>query len=178
MYKKQWAHTNWRTKDGRLNRLERRAHTYILASQGWVQRKGEVLSACDYSHSKESRYQQAGSVAMHDSHSPAKEPKIGAISWVKTWQGNTATHMLVSQVSMLSAGLKHMGLQPHTAWRAKDRCLSRVEKGITHCSHSLPKEWRTSVVSRLETQQGIAATHKLKDQGKKLSTGWKYCQAL
>ena len=155
MYNEQWAHTNWRTKDGHLNRLERRAHTYFLASQGWVQREGEVLSACGHSHPQESRHQQPVSVAMHDSHSPAKEPKIGAISWVK--------HVKASQ--------------PLTEWWANYPCCQQAWN-IKDCNHTLSGEPKTRVSAELKKESHTVATHFLKSEGQMLSAGLKHSKAL
>ena len=38
---------------------------------------------------------------------------------------------------------------------------------------SLPREQRTGLISRLETQQGMEATHKLERKGQALSAGLK-----
>ena len=43
--------------------------------------------------------------------------------------------------------------------------ISRLENAIRHHSHSLSGEPRTGMISRLELQQGITATHILKSQG-------------
>jgi hypothetical protein len=44
-------------------------------------------------------------------------------------------------------------------------------------SHSQTGEPRTGIVSRLETQQGTAATHILESQGQALSAGLKHSKA-
>ena len=43
--------------------------------------------------------------------------------------------------------------------------ISRLEIAIMHHSHSLSGEPRTGMISRLDLQQGITATHKLESQG-------------
>ena len=49
--------------------------------------------------------------------------------------------------------------------------ISKLEIAVKHHSHSLSGEQRTSVISRLELQQGTTATHKLESQGQEWSAG-------
>ena len=67
--------------------------------------------------------------------------------------------------------------QPLTHWRGKDRHCQQARNTAGHHSHSLPGEARTGIVSRLETQQGTAATHILESQEQALSAGQKHSKA-
>ena len=78
---------------------------------------------------------------------------------------------------------------------AQDRHHQQASSTARHGSHSLPREQRTgiisrpqtqqdsshsqtgvedSIISRFQTQQGIAATHKLESRGQASSAGFKY----
>ena len=64
-----------------------------------------------------------------------------------------------------------------TSWEAKERNCEQARNTAKHHNHSLPEEPRTGIVSRLETQQGNAATHLLESQGWALLAGWKHSKA-
>ena len=55
--------------------------------------------------------------------------------------------------------------------------VSRLDTQQGTDSHSQPGEPRIGIVSRLDTQQGTAATHMLESQGQTLSAGLKYSKA-
>src|SRR6266404_4399210 len=85
-----------------------------------------------------------------------------------------ATHQLESQGQVLSAGSKSSSPpKPLTDWRAKDRCCQQGPNPAHHQSHSLPGEPRTGVVSRVQIQLTLAATHSLESQGQVSSAGSK-----
>ena len=56
-------------------------------------------------------------------------------------------------------------LQPLTHWRAKEGHDQQARTAARHHNHSLSGETRTGMISRLEFQQGITATHILESQG-------------
>src|SRR6266702_284318 len=89
-----------------------------------------------------------------------------------------ATHFLESRGQASSAGLKRShARQPLTNWRAEDRHRQRARNVATHGSHSLTGEPRTGVVSGLETQPRMAATHFLESRGQASSAGSKRSHA-
>ena len=55
--------------------------------------------------------------------------------------------------------------------RAKDRYCQQAENTLKCHSHSPTEEPRTSIVGRLETQQGTTATHRLESHTQALSVG-------
>ena len=115
---------------------------------------------------KDKHCQQARNTARHYSHSHPGEPRTGIVSRLETQQGTTATHFLESQGQALTVGQKHSKApQPLTSWRANDRHCQQARNTARHYSHSLPGEPMTGIVSRLETQQGTTATHRLESQG-------------
>jgi hypothetical protein len=102
----------------------------------------------------------------------------GIVSRLETQQGTAATHTLKRQGQALSTGYKHSkAQQPLTYWRAKDRHCQQAQNMARHSSHSHSGESRTGIISRLETQQGSAATHRLESQGQVLSAGLKHSKA-
>lgn len=109
--------------------------------------------------------QYAWDVVRHENHSLPRDPRTGFVSRLKTQQAMAATHQLTSQGSTLSAESKHSETwKPPTDWRAKDMyqtwCIA------SHSSHSQTEESGTGIVSRLDTQQVILATHRLKGKKK------------
>src|SRR6267378_1011825 len=85
-----------------------------------------------------------------------------------------ATHQLESQGQVLSAGSKSSSpWKPLTFWRAKDRCCQQGPNPAHHGSHSLPGEPRTHVISRVQIQLTMEATHFLESQGHVSSAGSK-----
>src|SRR6266403_2029764 len=85
-----------------------------------------------------------------------------------------ATHKLESQGQVLSAGSKSSSpWKPLTPWRAKDRCCQQGPNPAHHGSHSLSGEPRTCIISRVQIQLTMEATHSLESQGQVLSTGSK-----
>ena len=64
--------------------------------------------------------------------------------------------------------------QPLTFWRAKNRHCHQAWDTPSHSSYSQTGEWRTSIVSRLKTQQATVATHFLEIQEQALSEGLKH----
>src|SRR6266702_4611693 len=92
--------------------------------------------------------------------------------------GIAVTHVLESRGQAPSAGLKYNEVrQPLTPWRAEDRRRQQVSKAAKYGSHTPAGEPRTSVISKLETQPGMAATHQLESQGQELSAGLKRSEA-
>ena len=90
----------------------------------------------------------------------SEEPRTEIISRFKTQQGISATHTLERRGQASSAGLKHSkAQQPLTDWRAEDRHHQQASNTERHSSHSQTGEQRTGIISRPETQQGMAATH-------------------
>ena len=89
-----------------------------------------------------------------------------------------ATHFLESRGQSLSAGLKHsMALQPLTNWRAEDSHHQQAWNTAKHSSHSPTGEHRTASISRLETQQGTAATHILESRAQPSSACLEHSKA-
>src|SRR6266702_4766501 len=97
----------------------------------------------------------------------------------ETQQGTAATHSLESQGQALSAGLIRSEVWPQlTSWRAEDRHRQQALNARRYGgSHSLSREPRTGIISRLETQRGMAATHQLKSRGQALLVGSKCSEA-
>jgi len=117
-------------------------------------------------------HQQDRNPAHHRSHSHPEEARI-VISRVKI-QLTKATHQLESRGQALSAGSKSSSpWKPLTSWRAKDRCCQQVQNLAYHRTHSLSGEPRTGVVSRVEIQLTMEATHSLESQGHTSSAGSK-----
>jgi len=105
--------------------------------------------------------EQGQNAAHHRSHSLPEEQKTGVISRIQMW----------------------ITSKPLTSWRAKDRHCQQDPNAAIHGSHSLPGEprtdniskvqcnspqkpltlWRarTGIVSRVQTQLTMEATHKL-----------------
>jgi hypothetical protein len=93
-------------------------------------------------------------------------------------QDTTTTHNLKSQGQASSAGYNcSKAPQPLTDWRAKGRHHQQDRVAARHYTYSLPGEPRTSIISKLELQQGTTATHSLKSQGQASSVGEKCSKA-
>ena len=105
--------------------------------------------------------------ATHKLESRGQESSAGL-----TQQGMAATHILESRGQESSAGFKHSkAWQSLTSWRAEDRHHQHASNTARHVSHSLAGEQRTGIISRLQTQQGMAATHQLESRGQASSAG-------
>ncbi len=88
------------------------------------------------------------------------------ISRVEIQPTTEATHNLESQGQALSAELKSSSPQkPLTSWRAKDMHCQQGSNPAYHGSHSQTEEPRTCVISRVQIQLTMEATHKLESQG-------------
>ena len=122
--------STYKLKNQKMDKLTslKEEHTYILVSQDWFRGKVRFCQqvATHVLNNKE-RHQKAESAATHGSHPPAEEPTTSVISGFEICQGITHTHLLVSQWYMWWACWKYKRLHSHTAWRAKDRCVSRVK---------------------------------------------------
>ncbi len=71
-----------------------------------------------------------------------------------------ATHQLENQGQVLSARSKLSSQwKPFTNWRAKDRHREQGPNPAHQVSHSLPGELRMAVVSRVQIQLTMEATH-------------------
>ena len=80
-------------------------------------------------------------------------------------QGTAATHFLESRGQSSSTGLKHSkAQQPLTNWRVDDRNPQQAGNTARNSSHSPTGEQTAGIISRLETQQGTVATHRLESQ--------------
>ncbi|KAH9000679.1 hypothetical protein EDB86DRAFT_3242436 [Lactarius hatsudake] len=175
--------TNWRAEDRRrvVSRLETQrgiAATHSLESRGQASSAGSKRSEASQPltdwRAEDRRRQQARHAPKHRSHSPTGEPRTGVVSGLETHRGIAATHPLESRGQASSAGSKRSeASQPLTAWRAEDRRRQQARNAARHRSHSLSGEPRTRVVSRLETQRGIVATHQLEGRGQASSAGSK-----
>ncbi len=112
--------------------------------------------------------------AQHRSHSLSEEPRTGIVSRVKIQPTTEATHKLKGQGQLSSAGLKSGSpWKPLTNWRGKDRCHQQDPNPAHHRSHSHSGEARTGIVSRVELQLTMEATHFLERQGQASSAGSK-----
>src|SRR6266704_1321474 len=78
-----------------------------------------------------------------------------------------------SRTGVISRDKKQQDRQPLTSWRAEDRRRQQATNAESHGSHSLPGEPRTGVVSSLQTQRAIAATHFLESRGQASSATFK-----
>ena len=169
-----------------INRLETQqctATTHILESQvrAWSVglNQSNALQPLTHWGAKNRHDHSAWNTAMHFSHSQPEGPRTGMICRLKTQKGTAATHSLESQGQAWSVGLKHRkALQLLTAWRAKNRHDQQTWNKAMHCSLSQPEDPRTGMISRLETQQGTAATHSLESQRQAWSVGLKHRKAL
>ena len=141
-----------------------------VSSAGLLHRKTQQpLTAW---RAKNRHHQQAWYTARHSSHSHTEEPRTGIISRPDTQQDTAASHILESQGQASSAGLiQSKTQQPLTLWRAKNRHHQQAWYTARHSSHSHTREPRTSIISRLDTQQDTAATHFLKSQEQASSAG-------
>ena len=159
-----------------------------MAATHFLESRGQASSA-SFKHSKawqpltlwraEDRlHQQALNAARHGSHSQTGEQRTGFISRLQTQQGMAATHKLESRGQASSAGFKHSKTwQPLTGWRAEDRLHQQASNTARHASHSHPGEQRTSIISRLLTQQGMPATHILESRGQASSAHFEHSKA-
>ncbi len=80
-----------------------------------------------------------------------------------------ATHRLESRGQVSSAGSKSSSPQTPTDWRAKDRHCEQGPNPAHHASHSLSGEPKTGVISRVQIQLTMEATHILESQRQALS---------
>src|SRR6267378_2534917 len=152
--------------------------THKLESQGQVLSAGSKSSSpwkpLTFWRAKDRCCQQGPNPAHHGSHSQTGEPRTGVVSRVQIQLTMEATHFLESQGQVLSAGSKSSSpWKPLTDWRAKDRCCQQGPNPAHHGSHSLSGEPRTGVVSRVQIQLTMEATHFLESQGQVLSAGSK-----
>src|SRR6267378_1691270 len=86
-----------------------------------------------------------------------------------------ATHQLESRGQVSSAGTKSSSPQKLlTIWRAQDRCHQQGHNQAHYGSHSLSREPRTGVISRVKIQLTTEATHTLESGGWAPSAGPKY----
>ena len=69
------------------------------------------------------------------------------------------------------SAVRHHSCQLLTSQRTKNRCNQQARFLARYHSHSLSGAPRTSIISRLELQQSITATHRLECQGQASSTG-------
>ncbi len=127
-----------------------------------------------YWRTKDRHCEQGQNPAHHRSHSLPGEPRTGIISRFKIQFTTEATHSLKSQGQVSSAGCKSSSQQkPLTSWRGEDRCHEQGQSPAHHGSHSHPGEVRTGIVSRVQIQLTMEATHKLDRQGQASSAGYK-----
>jgi len=114
---------------------------------------------------KDRHCQQAPNPAHHRSHSPTEGPRAGIISRVENQLAMEATHFLESQGQVSSARLKSSSpWKPLTNWRAKDRQCQQGQNSAHHRSHSHPGETRTGIISSIQIQLTMEATHFLERQ--------------
>src|SRR6267378_639397 len=138
--------------------------THQLESQGQVSSAGcksssppKPLTAW---RAKDRHYQQSANPAHHGSHSPTGEPRTGVISRVQIQLTMEATHKLENQGQASSAGSKSSSpWKPLTGWRAKDRHCQQGPNPAHHRSYSLSGDPRTGIVSRVQIQLTMKATH-------------------
>src|SRR6266404_2959023 len=132
------------------------------------------MEATHFLESQDRCHEQGKYPAHHGSHSPPGEPRTGIMSRVEIQLTTKATHPLESRGQASSAGSKSSSpWKPLTPWRAKDRCCQQGRNPAHHRGHSLPGEPRTGVVSRVQIQLTMEATHFLESQGQVLSAGSK-----
>src|SRR6266404_5588071 len=190
--------TNWRTKDRchqqGPNPAYHGSHSQTEEPRTGIISRVKIQLTTQATHQLERHCQQGQNPAHHESHSLAGEQRIGIISMVKIKLTTEATHFLESQGQGLSAGSKSSSPQkPLTNWRAKDRHHQQGPNQAHHGSHSLPGELRsqpgqnpahhrshsptgeprTGVVSTVQIQLTMAATHFLESQGQASSVGSK-----
>ncbi len=109
---------------------------------------------------KDGHHQKHPNPAHHRTHSQTGEPRTGIVSSVQIQLTTEATHSLQSQGQVSSATSKSSSPQkPLTCWRAKDRHHQQDPNPAHHKSHSLPGEPRTGVISRVQIQLTMEATH-------------------
>src|SRR6266404_1912955 len=119
-------------------------------------------------------HQQGPNPAHNESHSQTGEPRTCVISRVKIELTKEATHKLESQGHTSSAGSKSsLPWKPLTSWRAKNMHHQQGQNPAYHRSCSLPRGPRTHIVSRVQIQPTMEATHSLESQGHTLSAGSK-----
>ena len=152
--------------------------TIWTAKNSYCQQAWSTPTNGSYSHSEEPRTgtcQQAWYTPKHSSHSQTEEPRTGIVSRLETHQCIAVTHILESQEQVLSACLKHIKpQQPLTGWRAKNKHCQQAWNTPSYSSHWPPGEPRIGIVSRLETHQATAATHKLESQEQASSASLKH----
>ena len=153
-----------------------------------LESRGQASSA-GFKHSKaqqpltnwsteDRHHQQSSKTARHSSHSPTGEQRTGIISRLGTQKGTAATHKLEGRGQTSSAVLKHSkAQQPLTNWRVEDRHHQEASNTARHSSHSQTGEQKTGIISRLQTQQGTATTHRLESRGQASSAGLKHSKA-
>src|SRR6266404_5970749 len=119
-------------------------------------------------------HQQGQNPAHHRSHSQTGEPRTDFVSRVEIQFTMEATHSLESQGHTLLAGSKSSSPQkPLTYWRAKDKYHQQGQNPAHQRSHSHPGEQRMHIISRVEIQLTMEATHKLESRGHTSSAGSK-----
>ncbi|KAH9051713.1 hypothetical protein EDB87DRAFT_1582210 [Lactarius vividus] len=166
--------TSWRAEDRRRQQAANTSQGQA-SSTGW--KHSEPRQSLTLWRAEDRRRQQAGKTASHGSHSLSGEPRTGVISKLDTQRATAATHQLESRGQASSVGWRHSEpQQPLTNWRAEDRRRQQAGHTASHGSHSLPGEPKTGVVSRLETQRAMAATHSLESRGQASSAGWKHSE--
>src|SRR6266702_2920872 len=161
-----------------LETQPRTAATHNLESRGQASlvglKRSHAWQPLTIWRAEDRRRQRARNAATHGSHSLSGEPRTGVVSELETQPRTAATHKLESRGQASSAGLKRShARQPLTDWRAEDRRRQRVRNAATNGSHSLSGEPRIGVVSWLETQLRMAATHFLESRGQASSAGLK-----
>ena len=90
-----------------------------------------------------------------------------------TWKHNS--HLLSDKVRYVPwANWKcSKAWQPLTSWGVKGQHCQYPWDTVWHSIHSLTKESRTTIISKLEVQRDVAATNNLRSQGQALSAGLK-----
>ena len=87
-------------------------------------------------------------------------------------EAGAATHSLESQGQASSAGSKFSSpWKPLTSWRGEDRHHQQGQNPAHHRTHSPTGEPRTGVISRVQVQLTMKATHFLESQAQASSAG-------
>src|SRR6266702_2678802 len=114
---------------------------------------------------EDSRRQQPSNPVSHGSHSLTGEPRTAIVSSFETQRATAATHFLERRGYASSAAFKqNEPRQPLTDWKAKDRRRQQPSNPASHGSYSLSGEPKTDVISSIETQRAMAATHILESR--------------
>ena len=105
---------------------------------------------------------QPGPNLAHRGHSHPGQARTGIISRVQIQLTKEATHQLDRQGQASSAGsISSPPQKPLTNWRGKDRHHQQGPNPAHHESHSHPVEPRTGIISRVQIQLTMEATHQL-----------------